>query len=46
LKLLARSGDRLPRFPEGDIAVAIDAATRAAITGNRPFERVDDVLRR
>ena len=43
--VLTRSSNRLPRIPEGDIAVAIDAATRAAITGSRRFERVDDVLR-
>ena len=43
--VLERSGDRLPRIPEGDIAVAIDAAARAAITGSRRFERVDDGLR-
>ena len=43
--VLTRSGDRLPRIPEGDIAVAIDAAARAAITGSRRFERVDAVLR-
>ena len=45
LKLLTRSGDRLPPIPEGDIAAAIDAATRTAITGSRRFERMDDVLR-
>jgi hypothetical protein len=43
--VLTRSVDRLPRIPEGDIAVAIDAAARTAITGSRRFERVDDVLR-
>jgi formate hydrogenlyase subunit 3/multisubunit Na+/H+ antiporter MnhD subunit len=43
--LLTRYRSRLPRIPEGDIAVAIDAAARAAITGSRRFERVDDVLR-
>jgi multicomponent Na+:H+ antiporter subunit A len=43
--LLTRYSNRLPRIPEGDIAVAIDAATRAAVTGSRRFERVDDVLR-
>ena len=46
LQLLTRSSDRLPRIPEGDIAVAIDAAARAAVTGSRRFEEVDDVLRR
>jgi hypothetical protein len=43
--LLTRYSNRVPRIPEGDIAVAIDAAARAAITGSRRFERVDDVLR-
>jgi hypothetical protein len=33
LQLLARTGDRLPRIPEGGIGVANDAAARAAITG-------------
>jgi multicomponent Na+:H+ antiporter subunit A len=44
--LFARAGDRLPRIPEGDIAVAIDAAARATITGSARFEQVDGVLRR
>jgi multicomponent Na+:H+ antiporter subunit A len=43
--LLSRYSNRLPCIPEGDIAVAIDAGARAAITGSRRFERVDEVLR-
>jgi hypothetical protein len=45
LQLLTRYSNRLPRIPEGDIAVAIEATTRAAITASRRFERVDDLLR-
>jgi multicomponent Na+:H+ antiporter subunit A len=36
---------RLPRVPEGDIAVAIDAAVRAAAGWGERLERVDGVLR-
>ncbi|MBL8526505.1 MAG: hypothetical protein JNL68_02355 [Burkholderiales bacterium] len=43
--VLARAGDRLPRIPEGDIAVAIDAAAHAAVTGSGRVERLDGVLR-
>ena len=41
----ARWGNRLPRIPEGDIAVAIDALVRAAPGWGGRFERVDSVLR-
>ena len=43
--VLARAGDRLPRIPEGDIAVAIDAAARSAVAWSGRLERVDGVLR-
>jgi hypothetical protein len=43
--VLARAGDRLPRIPEGDIAVGIDAAARSAVAWSGRFERVDGVLR-
>ncbi|MBL8541120.1 MAG: NADH/ubiquinone/plastoquinone (complex I) [Betaproteobacteria bacterium] len=44
--VLTRAGDRLPRIPEGDIAVAIDVAAHTAITASRRFEHVDGWLRR
>ncbi len=43
--VLTRSADRLPRIPEGDIAVAIDAAARSAVTSSVWFERADRWLR-
>jgi formate hydrogenlyase subunit 3/multisubunit Na+/H+ antiporter MnhD subunit len=42
---LARWGDHLPRIPEGDVAVAIDGAVRAAVTGGAALERTDTALR-
>lgn len=42
---LDRWGGRLPRVPEGDIAVAIDAAVRAAPGWGGRLERVDGALR-
>jgi len=44
--VLTRNADRLPRIPEGDIAVAIDAAARAAVIGSTRLEGLDVVLRR
>jgi formate hydrogenlyase subunit 3/multisubunit Na+/H+ antiporter MnhD subunit len=43
--VLARSGGRLPRIPEGDIAVVIDGAVRASVSVSRPLTRVDGWLR-
>lgn len=42
---LARSGDRLPRVPEGDLAVAIDIGARRAVTASGRCEHVDGWLR-
>ena len=42
---LDRWGGRLPRIPQGDIAVAIDAAVRAAPGWGKRFARADWVLR-
>ena len=38
-------GGRLPRVPQGDIAVAIDAAVRVAPKWGGRLERADEVLR-
>jgi formate hydrogenlyase subunit 3/multisubunit Na+/H+ antiporter MnhD subunit len=43
---LWRWGDRLPRVPGGDIAVAIDGITRIAVRWGEMLERADIVLRR
>jgi hypothetical protein len=43
---LWRWGDRLPRVPDGDIAVAIDGTTHIAIRWGEMLERADAVLRR
>jgi multicomponent Na+:H+ antiporter subunit A len=42
---LDRWGGRLPRIPLGDVAVAIDAAVRAAPAWGRAFDRIDGALR-
>jgi formate hydrogenlyase subunit 3/multisubunit Na+/H+ antiporter MnhD subunit len=43
---LERWGGRLPRIPEGDIAVVIDGAVRRAIALAPSFVRADTILRR
>ena len=43
---LARWGRSLPRLPEGDVVVALDAVTRAAGPVSAVFGRLDAVLRR
>ncbi len=43
---LARWGRSLPRLPEGDVVIALDAATRAAGPFSTVFGRLDAVLRR
>jgi formate hydrogenlyase subunit 3/multisubunit Na+/H+ antiporter MnhD subunit len=43
--VLTRSGDRLPRIPEGDIAIAIDGAVRAGISASGGLTRIDGWLR-
>ena len=43
---LMRWGRSLPRLPEGDVVVALDAATRAAGPVSAVFGRLDAVLRR
>lgn len=43
---LARWGDRLPRVPEGDVAVALDCATHVAAGWSVAVERADTALRR
>jgi multicomponent Na+:H+ antiporter subunit A len=43
---LARWGVRLPRVPEGDVAVALDCATHAAAGWSVAVERADTALRR
>jgi hypothetical protein len=42
---LDRWGGRLPRVPQGDVAVVIDAAVRASPRWGAGFARVDDRLR-
>jgi hypothetical protein len=44
--LLARSGDRLPRIPAGDIAVVIEGLRRTAAVVGVTLERIDGGLRR
>lgn len=44
--LLTRWRERLPAVPEGDIAVLIDRAARAARAWSRHVERADGALRR
>jgi hypothetical protein len=43
---LWRWGDRLPRVPEGDIAVFLDVLARAAARWGAWVERVDEFVRR
>ena len=43
---LARWRGSLPRLPEGDVVVALDAATRATGPVSAVFGRLDAVLRR
>jgi formate hydrogenlyase subunit 3/multisubunit Na+/H+ antiporter MnhD subunit len=44
--LLARSSDRLPRIPAGDIAVVIEGLRRTAAVVGVTLERIDGGLRR
>jgi multicomponent Na+:H+ antiporter subunit A len=37
--------ERLPRIPQGDIAAAIDRASRAALAGGPGYDRFDAVIR-